>query len=346
MLDLVLNRLKKCLILYQMKFLSYLTGFILLAFSSGCSNDIEINAPYQDIAVVYSFLDQNEPVQYIRIQKVYQNNASLSTAEGAQLTDSLYFDSLEVSITNVNTKVIYTCTKIDSIPKEAASDTTGLFGNSKHFLYACKIPKNPNKDEDDIYQLNIRVPKSGKLFRATTKIVKDASIEARTIPLRTIPANTAFPFRFVTGKNSFLYDLVVRFKYKEMNANDTSVFTNKFIDYYVQRSKKYTYSLSTNTESVVSNFFIDHIKSNLKYDVSKIRRTIGIEFIAYGGSEELRDYLDLNKPNTSIVPKNTEYSNIENGKGIFSSRNYTVQTGVVLDDLSFEVLRKELPNFR
>jgi hypothetical protein len=54
----------------------------------------------------------------------------------------------------------------------------------------------------------------------------------------------------------------------------------------------------------------------------------------------------LNKPNTSIVPKNTEYTNIENGKGIFSSRNYTVQSGVILDEFSFEVLRKELPNFR
>ncbi len=329
-----------------MKLLTYLSGFILLSTAWGCSNDIEINAPYQDIAVVYSFLDQNEPIQYIRIQKVYQNNAGLSTSEGAQISDSLYFDSLEVSITNVNTKVVYPCTKIDTIPKEAASDTTGIFGNSKHFLYACKIPKNPNNEVDDIYQLFIRVPKSGKIFRATTKIVKDASIEARTIPLRTAPANTAFPFRFITGKNSFLYDLVVRFKYKEMNVNDTSIFNNKYIDYYVQRSKKYTYSLSINTESVVSINFINHIKSNLVYDVSKTRRTLGIEFIAYGGSEELRDYIDLNKPNTSIVPKNTEYSNIENGKGIFTSRNYTVQNGVVLDEISYEVLRKELPNFK
>jgi hypothetical protein len=329
-----------------MKFIEKIACWLLFSLLVACSNDIEINAPYQDIAVVYSFLDQNEPVQYIRIEKVYQNNASLSTAEGAKLTDSLYFDSLEVSLTNVNTKTIYPCTKVDTISKEAASDTTGIFGNSKHFLYACKIPKNPNKEEDDVYQLLIKVPKSGKIFRATTKIVKDASIEARTIPLRTVPANTAFPFRFVTGKNSFLYDLIVRYKYKEMQANDTNVFEYKHIDYYVQRSKRYTYSLSTNTESVVSVQFIEHLKSKLKYDVSKIRRTMGIEFIAYGGSEELRDYIDLNKPNTSIVPKNTEYTNIENGKGIFSSRNYTVQSGVALDEFSFEVLRKELPNFR
>jgi hypothetical protein len=329
-----------------MKFIVKISCWLLFSVLVACSNDIEINAPYQDIAVVYSFLDQNEPVQYIRIEKVYQNNASLSTAEGAKLSDSLYFDSLEVSLTNVNTKSIYPCTKVDTIPKQAASDTTGIFGNSKHFLYACKIPKNTNQEEDDVYQLLIKVPKSGKIFRATTKIVKDARIEARTIPLRIVPANTAFPFRFVTGKNSFLYDLIVRYKYKEMQASDTSVFEYKHIDYYIQRSKRYTYSLSTNTESVVSVQFIAHLKSNLKYDVSKTRRTMGIEFIAYGGSEELRDYIDLNKPNTSIVPKNTEYTNIENGKGIFSSRNYTVQSGVILDEFSFEVLRKELPNFR
>jgi hypothetical protein len=36
---------------------------------NSCKNDLEINAPYEDTAVVYGFLDQNQPVQYIRIQK-------------------------------------------------------------------------------------------------------------------------------------------------------------------------------------------------------------------------------------------------------------------------------------
>jgi hypothetical protein len=101
-----------------MKFIVKISCWLLFSVLVACSNDIEINAPYQDIAVVYSFLDQNEPVQYIRIEKVYQNNASLSTAEGAKLSDSLYFDSLEVSLTNVNTKSIYPCTKVDTIPKQ------------------------------------------------------------------------------------------------------------------------------------------------------------------------------------------------------------------------------------
>ena len=87
--------------------LKNLLGVMLLTSLFACKNDIDINAPYKDVAIVYGFLDQNQGTQYIRIEKLYQNSSTQTTAEGAQYPDSLYFDSLYVKITNLATKQIY-----------------------------------------------------------------------------------------------------------------------------------------------------------------------------------------------------------------------------------------------
>lgn len=298
---------------------------------NSCKNDLEINAPYEDTAVVYGFLDQNQPIQYIRIQKLYQNDANSSTSAGAKIADSLYFDSLVVTLSEGNKT--YQCYKIDTVFKDS-----GFFGNQKHYLYVCSIPKNNEIDER--YQLLIYHPKSGRTFRSSTSIVKDAVIEARTIAIRPNINNHAFPFRYTSGKNSFLYDLVIRFNYLEMDKNDTNSSQLKHYDYYVKRSSVYF-----ERETVLSETFVNTLKASIPTNNSKIRRVVGIQFIAYGGSKEYKELSDLSKPNTSIVQKNTEYTNIENGLGIFTSRNYTIQTKMTLDNESRNILADNLPNF-
>jgi hypothetical protein len=71
---------------------------------------------------------------------------------------------------------------------------------------------------------------------------------------------------------------------------------------------------------------------------------VGITYIAYGGSSEFQTLLDLNNPNLTIVQKNPEFSNITNGLGIFTSRNYK-ETKMEIDPTTVSLLGDELPNF-
>jgi hypothetical protein len=125
-----------------------------------------------------------------------------------------------------------------------------------------------------------------------------------------------------------------------MDKNDTNSSQVKFYDYYVKRSSVYF-----DRETISSITFLNTLKASIPVNNNKIRRVIGIQFIAYGGSKEFKELSDLSKPNTSIVQKKTEYSNIENGLGIFTSRNYTIQTGMILDNESRNTLADNLPNF-
>jgi len=303
-----------------------------------CKNDIDINAPYKDIPIVYGFLDQNQSVQYIRIEKLYQNSGNQSTAEGAKISDSLYFDSLVVKLINIVNKDTFVCTRVDSIPKDS-----GFFSNARNTLYACKIPKNNNANE--VYELNIYYPKKNISFTASTPIVKDAIIYARTTVFNLDPKiRHTFQFRFKTGRNSALYDLKIQYVYKEMNVSDTSIFEFKTIEYDLAKNKDY-FPERDYPENILSRTFVDYIKARIPADASKIRKSVHLVFSAYGGAPEFRTMLDLSKPNLSIVQKNPQYSNISNGGlGIFSSRNFTSRVQE-FDAATISLLSKELPNF-
>ncbi len=315
---------------------------MVLALLLGCKNDIDINAPYKDVAIVYGFLDQNDPIQYIRIQKLYQNASTTTTQAGAQVADSLYFDSLVVNIINIVTKDTFRCYRVDTIPKDS-----GFFAKDRNTFYATVIPKNNLANE--IYMLDIYYPKKKAHFSAKTVLVKDAVIEARKLVLKyndpKFP-NHSFAFRFTSARNSFLYDLGVRYTYKEMDAKDTTIYTIRYADYNVVRSIAYQPE-NFYTQSVYSRAFIDFLKSEIPINANKIRRTISVTFRTYGGSQEFQTMLDLTKPDLTVVQKNPLYSNIEPtqlGIGIFSSRNYTERV-MEIDQSSLLLLSKELPNF-
>ncbi len=317
---------------------------MVLALLLGCKNDIDINAPYKDVAIVYGFLNQNEPIQYIRIQKLYQNASTTSTQEGAQIADSLYFDSLVVNLININKAVpdTFHCYRVDSIPKDS-----GFFTKDRNTFYATSIPKNNAANE--IYVLDIYYPKKKAHFSAKTMLVKDATIEPRKLVLKyndpKFPNHT-FVFKFMSGKNAYLYDLGVRFTYKEMDINDTSIFTLKYVDFNVVRSIAYQPE-NLFTQSISSKAFIDNLKAEILPNANKTRRTISVTFRTYGGSQEFQTMLDLTKPDLTVVQKNPLYSNIEPtqlGIGIFSSRNY-VERVMEIDPSALLLLSKELPNF-
>jgi hypothetical protein len=140
-----------------------------------------------------------------------------------------------------------------------------------------------------------------------------------------------------------MYDLIVRFTYKEWSKANPSVSDFKTVDYQIAKSNVYKAEKET-TLSISSTNYVNYLKSQIPIDDSKLRQTVSITYSAYGGGAEFRTLLDLSKPNLSIVQKNPTYSNITNGIGIFSSRNFTKQEQD-LDAFSEDLLNTELPNF-
>ncbi len=307
---------------------NFLLLFLSISLFLSCDNNIELNAPYKQTAVIYGFLDQNDPVQYIRIQKTYQNALGSTANQGGQISDSLYFKNLKVTIYDVSfgyKSDTFTCVKIDSIPKNA-----GTFASDKHYLYVVVIPKNDSRDVT--YLLEVKDTSTGNIFTSITPMVHDAKVQSGNINY-TNSDLWVFTYRYSTAKFGYLYDAFIRFTYKEMSVIDTNIFSIKYVDYSLQKGIEYsgnggegvnlTLKGKNYIDNVLREYFVesDEAAGYPGGNTNVKRRFIGIEYVTYGGSDEFKNLLQISAPSLSIVQKKPEYSNITNGLGIFTSRN-------------------------
>jgi hypothetical protein len=304
-----------------------------------CDNSLEINAPYREIPVVYGFIDKNETVQYLRIQKVFQNSIEIKASDAVKITDSLYLKNLLVQI--IVNKDTINCSRTNKIPKNA-----GLFANDSNFLYQTD-PFNWSSVGLAKVNLLIRDTVSGNIFTSSCNLIGDQNIEQRNI---TISENTnnLFTFRYFVNKSAYIIDAAVRLKYIESLSNNPSFFVEKYYDYYVQSGKE---TANYNTNDPVSERIksIDILNNWRQFFATQpknvIRKFVRVEYVTWGAGPDFLDIQQVNKPNISFVQKQTDYTNIKGGLGIFTSRTFNRQPFISLDSNSI-VLINTLPQFQ
>ncbi len=116
-----------------------------------------------------------------------------------------------------------------------------------------------------------------------------------------------------------MYQLIVRFNY--IDSTSTGNVTQK-LDWVFPAQK--TQGLGGG--EFLKNDFLGHgfmqFIGNQLNDYSGLlgRRALQVELHLVAGGDDLSTFIDVNKPSTSIVQEKPEYTNINNGLGIFSSR--------------------------
>lgn len=302
-----------------------------------CDNKLDINAPYRQIPVVYGLIDKNETVQYIRIEKVFQNSIETQASVAAKITDSLYLKNLKVQLI-VNNDTI-NCIRTNNFPKNS-----GYFANDSNFIYQ----SNPyNWFGVGLAKVNLLIKDtvSGNVFTSSCTLIGDQAIESRNITISENPANK-FSFRYTLNKSAYIIDAAVRFKYIEASNDNPTEFVEKSHDYYVQtglETARLGSIVSTSIKSV--DIFNDWKVFFAAQSPNVIRKYMGVEYVTWGAGPDFLDIQEVNKPNGSFVQKRTDYSNIKGGLGIFTSRTFNKQPLINLDSNSV-VLINTLPQFQ
>jgi len=293
----------------------YFIVFLLsLAFLQACKNDVQLNAAYKEIIVVYGLLDINDSVHYIRIQKAFQNTGT--TAQSiAQKPDSLYFDSLLVTITDLTTNKIDTLTKETSIIKDS-----GYFQNKVNILYRFSDPLFATHR----YRLDVKNIYTGNRASSITSVVGNATnITGPPGDTFDLLAGKKIKSIYRTGINARAYDIFYRFKYDEIDSVTNNLLAHQYFDYYVLRSGL-TGSLAGGEameQIVESNDILNAMGNALVYHPGVTKVATNLDACYAGAADDLNVYLDVSKPSIGIVQKKPEYTNINNGYGIFSSRS-------------------------
>lgn len=295
-----------------------------------CETDFEVNASWKEIGIAYMLLDKEDSVQYLKLNRLYLNTDG-NANEIAQIEDSLYFNDADMKVILVAGQEE---TQLSIVRVDNKDD--GIFAGPEQWMY--RTPDGYKIDQTKPYSLQITNTKSGYEMRSDIRIVKDGTIQSPIQSLSNISFATCDndkdrnllnyidrSMEIVSGKEAKFYDFDAVFHYTEVDTL-TKDSVKKELKWIIARSLR---SQSANggaelTTRIKGEAFFDYIARSLEPISGKVRLPISMEFQFHGGGQELYDFINVNKPSIGIVQKKPEYTNIENGLGIFSSR--TTQT--------------------
>ncbi|MGB0431917.1 MAG: hypothetical protein ACPGLV_15690, partial [Bacteroidia bacterium] len=99
----------------------------MLGFAS-CETDFEVNAEWKEIGLAYMILDGGDSVQYLKLNKLYQNTDG-NANEIAQIEDSIYFDD-----ENISARLIEGQNTIPLYRVKIAGKSDGVFANPDQWV--------------------------------------------------------------------------------------------------------------------------------------------------------------------------------------------------------------------
>jgi len=303
----------------------YLLFLIIL---SSCSTDFDITGEWKDITVVYGLLNQNDSIQYIKINKAFLGDDDALIM--AQNPDSCnYYNSLEVKLEEWRNGMIVNTFFLD----------TTIIHNKKpgDFYYPDQILYKTNAVLNTLssYKLVITNKNTGKIVSAQTKLIKPFTI-VKPNPIQQINFASVNPIevKWISAENAKLYQVIVRFHYIETNIN-TNVSTQKYVDWIIGSKVSATVnggeelSIEYNGEG-----FFENLAHKLLPDPN-IKRIEGkVEFIFAAAGEDFNTYMELSKPPSTIVQEKPQYTNITNGIGLFSCRYDNTKDNPILLNLT------------
>jgi len=327
-----------------MRKLCFFLCTLLAVLSSACSTDIDLYADYKQMPVIYGLLDAKADTNYVKITRVMSVQGDAYQV-AANPDSSNYPGKLDV-------RIIEYCNG-DSL-REIILDTitihnkeNGVFYAPSQQLYYTTEQLNLNgKKNKYSYRLKVALP--DRTLTTKTDIVGNNSFGVQSLAVNfskmyfgAVPRQ----FLFNPAINATFYQVDMAFTFLEQRTPDGDS---------VPRTMQW--NIGTFTESHLShstdgNTYIFYYRPELFYDKIKefiggdtavvgLRRYISdypVEVTITAGGEHLRQYIYSNDASNGFLMGDPEFSLIDGGYGVFSSRSTIRQSvrlaGETLPDL-------------
>ena len=315
-----------------MKKIYLIFSVFILGFAS-CETDFNVNSTWEEVTVVYGLLDagDGEEVQQIKISKAFLGN--MDALQMAQYADSINFREGELDVkvirikSNGNTDTI-TLLEVPTVRNE------GNFNDSIR-VYAFENKDDFLKTNYAVYELLIKNTITGNTVSSKTSIISGFDFD------NVFRNNKAFQFGFYNNNdyslstvtwddsndNGKIYQLDLVINYTENQLSKQLIFSQPLVD-------------KTETKmSIEGESFFNFLRAGLTKDNTKVRYFNSIDLVMTVGSEDLDTYIKVNKPITGIVQERPQFTNINNGIGLFSSRFTKIRYSFPLTSASLDFLK-------
>lgn len=320
---------------------SLITLIALVLLTLSCSNDFELEATWKDIPVVYGFLSRQDTAHYIRVEKAFLEPGG-NASQIAQIADSLYYDDkVQVQLERVSSGQTYLMQRVDG-SKEGYPREDGAFATQPNVLY--KIPATAiNLRAGETIRLLINRGEDKAPATAETKIL-DEIIPRETNPLS--PVNFGYDrsvsFAWNTDEAAQIFDLRLIIHYLESKPGNSNDFEAKELVWVLADDLlRENQDASRVTYEVEGIELYKFLAANLEPVSDRVRIFQTFDIQITGAGEELVEALRLIRINSGITSSQTipTYTNLSEGRGIFSSRSMAIRTGLTLNSAAQDSLR-------
>ena len=328
-----------------------------------CSTDFEVNAPYTKIPVVNGFLNPAERVQYVRVQRTFQNRTGDASVIARNNRDSSEFRPGEIQVSLW--RVTPTEVKIGNYqPIESSTkDTNGSFYAPDQTLFRLDLGSTNVLIPGQVYKLKVKNLFTGdSSVQAVTNIVGPFNITTPTND-RNLPASDTlgrktlfispverdeFNIQYFPSCYARLTSMNMRINYRDIKTDGTT----EDHDIWFKQALSVVES-SVSTECVISSNSglkpkTNAVKSSPIFQAMMdsippadntiaFRNFINVQCYFYAASQQVADFQNVNQQFLPITQSVPTYSNIAGGVGVFASVRSEIVTAVLKPTLATEL---------
>ena len=285
-----------------MKKISLLLSVCLVAFTS-CETDFDVNAEWEETMVVFGLLDKSQDVQFIKINKAFLGQAD--AYEMANVSDSFNYNPEDIIV------CLHALDYSDTIWTKNLKDTIiekdeGLFANDNNIIYYLDTVLSAAAKT---YALTVENIRTGNIVSSTTELIDGFSFTSGLSSSKITFYVDDYRSRSLEWGSDYpnvaIFQCALRFHYTEDGVE-----------------KNILWIQPTTTENQLTlageDFFNKFLMQLEETDAVREFGDIYIEMTL--GTKDLKTYMSVNEPISSIVQQRPPFTNIRNGIGLFSSR--------------------------
>ena len=295
----------------------YLFFLFIILFSS-CETDFDVNAQWEDVTIVYGLIDPNIEDQLIKINKAFLGQGD--ALQMASIADSSNYNpsDLHVKIHRIRQQAF---NQYDTLSSVTLNDTIldkddGLFSTYNNIIYTFKKPSS-FYNTNSLYALEIINLISGHKVTSQTEIINTFSFESLNPSFEwglyngDLPDSLKFRTKNIEWQpstNGVIYQLDIVINYIENNDTINLPWSQPLVEY----------TSGNMSLKIKGDQFFQFLTTNLTNNTPK--QFLNLDLVMTVGSDDLKTYINVNKPFSGIVQERPVFSNINNGVGLFSSR--------------------------
>ncbi len=325
-----------------MKEIFCLVGITLIL---SCSNDFEIIEEPKDIPIVYGIISLNDSIHYLRVEKAFADETT-SALELAKDPNNLYYENAQVRL---NGRLLQ---RVDG-NEEGLVREEGIFAEAPNYLYKISREElNLSEGQQCRFSLD-RGDDNLPEVTAETNIVGSPMFitpNPNGTGIIDFSYNQNTTFGWLTGEFAQTFDLYLDFKYLEKDGSPGSLFEEKQVRWLIDDGIANT--AASIRKEVLGIDFYSFLVGAIDENPDAERFFLGVDLVIVSGGREIAEYVRVGEANLGITSSQDVpvYSNISEGRGIFSSKyqerasNFTLSnrskdsliSGIITGNLNFQ----------